>query len=70
MPISQKRLDEIASIADDEIDTSEIPEADDAWFREARVVVPREAPPSSKPLEATKTSTPVVADPGSAPITP
>ena len=36
MPISTKRLAEIAAIADDDIDTSDIPEADEAWFQDAK----------------------------------
>ena len=41
MPISQKRLAEIAAIADEDIDTSEIPEAGDAWFKGAELVLPQ-----------------------------
>lgn len=41
MPISQKRLAEIAAIADEDIDTSEIPEADEAWFKGAKLVLPQ-----------------------------
>ena len=36
MPISTKRLAEIAAIADDDIDTSDVPEADEAWFQDAK----------------------------------
>ena len=43
MPVSQKRLAEIAAIADDDIDTSEIPEADEAWFKGAKLVLPQGA---------------------------
>ena len=39
MPISQKRLGEIAAIADEDIDTSDIPEADEAWFEGAKLVL-------------------------------
>ena len=62
MPISQKRLDEIAAIADDDIDTSEIPEADQAWFKNATIVPPHKAQTSSKPADAANPSTPLVAD--------
>ena len=41
MPVSQKRLDEIAAIADQDIDTSDIHEADEAWFEGAKLVRPR-----------------------------
>lgn len=45
MPISEKRLADIVAIADEDIDTSEIPEADEAWFKEAKLVIPpRNAP--------------------------
>ena len=40
MSISKKRLTEIEAIADDEIDTSDIPEADESFFKEARLVLP------------------------------
>ena len=40
MPVSQKRLGEIAAIADENIDTSDIPEADKAWFEGAKLVRP------------------------------
>ena len=40
MPVSQKRLGEIAAIADEDIDTSDIPEADEAWFEGAKLVRP------------------------------
>ena len=40
MPVSQKRLGEIAAIADEDIDTSDIPEADEAWFEGAKLVLP------------------------------
>ena len=43
MPVSQERLTEIAAISDGDIDTSEIPEADEAWFKGAKLVLPREA---------------------------
>lgn len=34
-PISKERLEEIAAIPDDQIDTSEIPELDADWFAQA-----------------------------------
>jgi hypothetical protein len=40
MPISKKRVTEIAAIADEDIDTSDIPEADEEFFRKARLVLP------------------------------
>ena len=43
MPISQERLAEIAAIADDDIDTSDIPEADGAWVKGAKLVLPQQA---------------------------
>ena len=43
MPVSQERLTEIAAIPDDDIDTSETPEADEAWFKGATLVLPQEA---------------------------
>ena len=41
MPISQNRLAEIAAIADEDIDTSDIPEAGEAWFKGANLVIPQ-----------------------------
>ena len=40
MPVSEKRLAEIAAIADEDIDTSELPEADESWFKGAKPVMP------------------------------
>ena len=40
MPVSQKRLGEIAAIADEDIDTSDVPEADEAWFEGAKLILP------------------------------
>ena len=40
MPVSQERLGEITAIADDDIDTTDIPEADEAWFEGAKLVRP------------------------------
>src|SRR3984893_18449599 len=40
MPISKRRLAEIAAIADEDIDTSDIPEADEEFFKRAKLIVP------------------------------
>src|SRR3984893_8808355 len=40
MPISKKRLAEIAAIADEDIDTSDIPEAGEEFFKTAKLTVP------------------------------
>ncbi|MGH7046809.1 MAG: DEAD/DEAH box helicase [Stellaceae bacterium] len=40
MPISKERLAEIAAIPDRDIDTSDIPEADEDFFGKARLVLP------------------------------
>ncbi len=40
MTISKKRLAEIAAIADEDIDTSDIPEADEEFFKKAKLIVP------------------------------
>jgi superfamily II DNA or RNA helicase len=40
MTISKKRIAEIAAIADEEIDTSEIPEVSEEFFQRARLVLP------------------------------
>ena len=55
MPISQKRLAEIAAIADDDIDTSEIPEADAAWFKDAKLVLPQGAETTAGPVDDMET---------------
>lgn len=36
-PISDKRLAEIGAIDDDQIDLSDVPEPDEAWFASAKV---------------------------------
>lgn len=41
MPVSKKRLAEIVAIPDDRIDTSDIPEMDEAFFAKAKLVMPR-----------------------------
>jgi superfamily II DNA or RNA helicase len=40
MPISKKRVTEIAAIADEDVDTSDIPEAGEEFFRKAKLIVP------------------------------
>src|SRR5205823_9024239 len=40
MPISKKRLAEIAAIADEDIDTSDIPEAGEEFFKKAKLTMP------------------------------
>ena len=40
MNISQQRLKEIASIPDEKIDTSDIPELDDDFWKNARLIIP------------------------------
>lgn len=40
MPISQERLAEIAAIRDEDIDFSDIPELDEEFFKNARLVLP------------------------------
>jgi superfamily II DNA or RNA helicase len=43
MPISKKRAAEIEAIAEEDIDTSEIPEASEEFFRKAKLVLPRDS---------------------------
>ena len=40
MPISKERLAEIDAIPDAKIDTSDIPEMDEAFFAAAKLIVP------------------------------
>ena len=40
MPISKKRLAKIEAIKDEDIDTSDIPELDEDFFKKARLVLP------------------------------
>ena len=40
MPISKERLAEIAAIRDEDIDCSDIPELDEEFFKNARLVMP------------------------------
>ena len=51
MPISQKRLAEIAVIADEDINTSEIPEAGEAWFKGAKLVLPQGGESTAGPVD-------------------
>jgi superfamily II DNA or RNA helicase len=46
MPISKKRLAEIAAIADEDIDTSDIPEAGEEFFKKAKLITPGGSAPS------------------------
>lgn len=50
MPISKERLAEIAAIADRDIDTSEIPEAGEDFFRKARLGLPKDSGTGRQPL--------------------
>ena len=47
MSISKKRLAEIAAIKDEDIDFSDIPLADENFFKNARLVMPDPAPKKS-----------------------
>ena len=51
MPISRKRLAEIVAIADEDINTSEISEADEAWFKGAKLVLPEKDESTALPVE-------------------
>ena len=51
MPISQKRLADIVAIADEDIDTSDIPEADEAWFKDAKLVIPQGGRSAPEPVD-------------------
>ena len=51
MPISQPRLAELAAITDEDIDTSEIPEADEAWFKGAKAVLPQGGKSTAGPID-------------------
>lgn len=41
MSISKERLDEIKNIRDDQIDYSDIPQADEEWFKNAKLKMPK-----------------------------
>ncbi|MDE0458885.1 MAG: hypothetical protein OXI15_16440 [Chromatiales bacterium] len=47
---AKKRLAEIVAIADEDIDTSEIPEADEAWFEGAKLVLPQGGESTARPV--------------------
>ena len=49
MTISKERWAEIAAIPDEEIDTSDIPELDAAFFEKARIVFPGSTPKDAGP---------------------
>lgn len=51
MPISEKRLADIVAISDEDIDTSEIPEANEAWFKDAKLVIPQGARNAPQPID-------------------
>jgi ATP-dependent helicase YprA (DUF1998 family) len=57
MPISKKRLAEIAAIADEDIDTSDIPEADEEFFKKAKLTVPGRSAPSGASTRVVASST-------------
>ena len=40
MPISKKRLADIQAIPDEDIDTSDIPELNETFFQNARLILP------------------------------
>ncbi len=48
MTMSKQRLDEIRAIKDEDIDYSDIPELDDDWFKNAKVVIPQAKPVAVK----------------------
>jgi len=48
---AKKRLAEIVAIADEDIDTSEIPEADEAWFEGAKLVLPQGGESTAGPVD-------------------
>jgi len=52
MSISQSRLEEILNIPDDAIDTSDIPELDDRFWENAKMIVPITKKAVSIPLDS------------------
>ena len=52
MSISKQRLEEIAAIPDEEIDTSDIPELDQSFWEKARLVLPEPKKPISLRVDA------------------
>jgi superfamily II DNA or RNA helicase len=57
MPISKKRAAEIEAIAEKDIDTSEIPEASEEFFRKAKLVLPGDSTSSRPGAHAAGSST-------------
>ena len=55
MPITRRRLTEIAAIADEDIDTSEIPQADEAWFGSAKLLIGQGDGSAPKPVDDRET---------------
>ena len=49
MKISKKRLKELASIKDEDIDYSEIPEADEEFWKRAELRIPQPVKPRKPP---------------------
>ena len=47
----KKRLEKLASLSDDEIDLSDIPELDEEWFASAKVVLPKNKTPVTMRLD-------------------
>jgi superfamily II DNA or RNA helicase len=63
MPISKKRLAEIAAIADEDIDTSDIPEAGEAFFKQAKLIMPGDSALAGVSAQKVGGTTPRVAIP-------
>jgi superfamily II DNA or RNA helicase len=63
MSISKKRMAEIAAIADADIDTSDIPEAGEAFFRKAKLTMPRASALAGESARTVGSSTTRVAIP-------
>jgi superfamily II DNA or RNA helicase len=55
MPISRRRLAEIAAIADESIDTSDIPEAGEAFFSKAKLRMPPKVPAAAMRMSTSNT---------------
>ena len=52
MSISKERLEEIAAIPDEQIDTSDIPELDESFWKNAKLVLPTPKKPISLRVDA------------------
>ncbi|MEW6234895.1 MAG: BrnA antitoxin family protein [Candidatus Omnitrophota bacterium] len=52
MPISKKRLEEINAIKDKDIDTEDIPELDERFWKNARLVLPKPKPSISLRIDS------------------